>query len=281
VQPGDPDTIAGLLATVAPVVRCRIFLNGRPASPPDAIEPGDRVDVYPLREGRTDALEVLGQRDGVVLASKPAGLASETTRQGEDSVVSELIRRLGGGHVHASTRLDAQVSGVIACCLGRDASRRFEEWRAQGQVKRTYLAVALGRELPDDGAWSAPLGRGRDRVGRELARVGGRDAVPALTRFRVIARARATLLELCPATGRMHQLRAHAAHAGAPLLGDRLYGGATSVASADGRVLAVERIALHCARIELPTLEASAPIPEELTDLWLALGGGLDDWPRA
>jgi 23S rRNA-/tRNA-specific pseudouridylate synthase len=270
-----------LLATVPALERCRVFLNGRPAALEDAVEPGDHVDVYPMRQGRSDALEVLVQRDGVLLASKPAGLASETTRQGEDSVVTELLKRLGGGHVHAATRLDAQVSGVVACCLGRDASRRFEEWRERGQVTRTYLAVALGRALPDEGMWSAPLGCGRDRAGRELARVGGRDAVEARTAFRVLARSRGTLLELRPETGRMHQLRAHAAHAGAPLVGDRLYGGASSVVAADGRVVALERIALHCLRLELPGLEAAAPVPEELHTVWEGLGGRREDWPAA
>lgn len=280
VQQGDPGTIRGLLATVPAFTSARVFLNGRPASLDDEVESGDRVDVYPLRHGRSGELELLVQRDGIVLVAKPSGLATETTRQGEDSVVSELLRRLGGGHVHASTRLDTSVSGVVACCLGGDASRRFEEWRERGQVSRTYLAVTLDERLPDTGVWNAPLGRGRDRAGRDLARVGGRGSVPAMTRFRVLARRRGTMLELRPETGRMHQLRAHAAHARAPLLGDRLYGGPSSVVSDDGRVLSVRRVALHCARIELPSLEASSPVPQELVELWSALGGAQSDWPE-
>jgi NAD(P)-dependent dehydrogenase (short-subunit alcohol dehydrogenase family) len=94
-----------------------------------------------------------------------------------------------------------------------------------------------------------------------------------------VLRARGLLLELTPETGRMHQLRAHAAIAGVPLYGDRLYGGPSSIVGADGRVLPLDRVALHCVRIELPVLEATAPVPEALRQAWRALGGEDGDWP--
>lgn len=279
VQDGDPPTVGAVLDSLPTLDVGRVFLNGRPASRDDALERGDRLEVYPRREPRGGAVELLAQRDGVVLVAKPAGLATETTRQGEDSVVSELLRALGGGRVHAATRLDAPVSGVVACCLGRDASRRFEEWRERGQVRRTYVALALEAGLPDAGEWCWPLGKGRDRAGRDRAVVGGPSAVEARTAFRVLARARGVLLELVPSTGRMHQLRAHAARAGAPLVGDRLYGGSSSVVDGAGRVTGLDRVALHCQRIELPALGATAPVPVELCGIWRALGGRDDDWP--
>ncbi len=279
VQDGDPATVGGVVAALPHVDASRIFLNGRPAGPTDPVERGDRIDLHPRREARPGDLRVLAQRDGVILVDKPAGLPTETTKQGEDSVVSELLRSLSGGHVHAATRLDVPVSGVVACCLGRTASRTFEAWREQGHVRRTYLGIARDADLALDGVWNLALSRGRDRAGRDLARVGGADALPARTHFRVIRRARALLLELTPETGRMHQLRAHAAGAGVPLVGDRLYGGATSIVASDGRVVSIERVALHCARIELPALEAVSPVPEELRLAWRELGGSDADWP--
>jgi 23S rRNA-/tRNA-specific pseudouridylate synthase len=279
VQLGD-GRVVGDIATKMRASQMRIFLNGRPASLDDAIEQGDLVDFYPRREPtRAAQLSVLAQRDGVSLVDKPAGLATETTRLGEDSVVTELVSLLSGGRVHAATRLDVQVSGVVVCTLGRDASSRVQTWRAKGHLRRTYLALASLAEIDAEGVWEVALGRVRDRGGRHLSRPRIRGAVPARTRFRVVARARALLLQLMPETGRMHQLRAHASDAGAALLGDRLYGGPTSVVVADGRVRAVERIALHCARVELPALSAVAPVPAELRGLWLELGGSDDDWP--
>jgi 23S rRNA-/tRNA-specific pseudouridylate synthase len=279
VVPGDPPTPRAILLAVPGVEAGRIFVNGRPAPLDQALELGDRVDVYPPRQQGAGNLVVLAQRDGVMLVDKPFGLASETTRQGEDSVVARVLAMLGGGHVHAATRLDASVSGVVACCLGRDASRRFEEWRERGHVVRTYLAIAAAPGLPEHGVWDAPLGRTKDRAGRDRARVGGPGSLEALTRFRVLARTSASLLELRPDTGRMHQLRAHAAHAGAPLFGDRLYAGPSSAVLADGRVLAFDRVALHCMKLELPGLEAFAPIPAPFGELWRGLGGSDADWP--
>lgn len=279
VQAGDPCTVAAIVAALPAFDAARIFLNGRPAALEDEVEPGDRIDLYPRREVKRGALVVLAQRDGILLVEKPAGLPSETTKLGEDSVVSELLRAMNGGHVHAATRLDVAVSGVVACSLGRDASRRFEEWRENGQVRRTYLAVARDHGLASEGVWDVALARGRDRAGRDIARANGPDAVTARTRYRVLRRARGLLLELTPETGRMHQLRAHAAIAGVPLYGDRLYGGPSSIVGADGRVLPLDRVALHCVRIELPVLEATAPVPEALRQAWRALGGEDGDWP--
>jgi 23S rRNA-/tRNA-specific pseudouridylate synthase len=84
-------------------------------------------------------------------------------------------------------------------------------------------------------------------------------------------------------TGRTHQIRVHAANGGAPLIGDRAYGGPSRVTLATGRVIEPRRIALHCARVVVPDergapLVAAAPIPGELRDLWSALGGEASAW---
>ena len=70
--------------------------------------------------------------------------------------------------------------------------------------------------------------------------------------------------------------------AGAPLLGDRRYGGPTSVALDGGRVLGVTRIALHsaCLRVD-PLLAVVAPVPRELSEWWEQLGGSPAAWPSA
>ena len=138
-------------------------------------------------------------------------------------------------------------------------------------MRRWYRGIAAG-ELADRGRWEIPLGRTRDRGGRHRASIGGTDAKDAITDFVVLARsADASLVELEPVTGRMHQLRAHLAHAAAPLFGDRLYGGPSQWTTADGRVTAIDRIALHAQRVELPTFAGEAPFPQELTDLWSQL----------
>jgi 23S rRNA pseudouridine1911/1915/1917 synthase len=281
VEAGDGATVGDIVALAG--TSGRICLNGRAAALADEIEPGDRVEIYPVRPVETAAVSILAQRDGIVLAFKPAGLPTETTQAGSDSLVSELLRKLNGGRVHAASRLDVGVSGVVACTLGRDASRRLAEWRARGLVRRRYLAIACGR-IEGAGEWHVPLGRQRDRGGRVRAVREGTKLLPATTRFQTLATSDvASFLRLEPVTGRMHQLRAHAAFAGVPLFGDRLYGGPTRATLSDGRVVALLRIALHAATVELPHLAAHAPLPEEMAQLWRELGGtqAIADLPSA
>ena len=279
------DVIAKMTAPGAPKIG-RVFVNGRRADLDEPIEEGDTIEVWPPRGaarrsddqsvGALDRARILAQRDGVLLAYKPAALATETTRQGERSLVSELLALLKGGDIHAASRLDVGVSGVVVCTLGHNAARRVERWRADGQLRRTYLGMAAG-VLTGEGSWSTPLAASRDRGGRHRATANGPRARPALTRFRVLASAdvdgqAATLIELHPETGRMHQLRAHAAQAGAPLWGDRLYGGPTRLIEPSGQVHELDRIALHAWRVESPSLMAEAPVPVAWIELAERLG---------
>ncbi len=281
VQSGDGQRIDEVLARLpAAARRGRVFVNGRRAEPTDPVEVGDRLEIWPRRSPpKEGSVTILAQRDGVMLASKPSGLPTETTRLGDDSVVSELIGLLNGGQVRAATRLDAMVSGVVVCHVGKNAARRVQNWREKGQLRRSYLAIAAGQTNADAGEWSWPLARVRDRAGRHLARHAVPRARRAQTAFEVLARtAEASLLRLIPETGRMHQLRCHASIAGAPLWGDRSYGGPHRLSDERGKVVELDRIALHCVSVRLPALVAEAPVPEQLRSLWRGLGGQDADW---
>jgi 23S rRNA-/tRNA-specific pseudouridylate synthase len=286
VQPGDGDDVGAIvdrLREMGMAEHGRVFLNGRPAALDDPVERGDRVELWPKREASwSEAPAILAHRDGVLLAYKPAGLPTETTQLGEDSLVSALMAQVRSGRVHAASRLDVQVSGVVLCTLGRDAASRVQHWRESGQLTRSYLAIASG-SLPTSGSWDRTLGRGRDRAGRHRATPHAQGARPARTRFSRMAEhesegVTSSLLLLVPETGRMHQLRAHAALAAAPLWGDRLYGGPHSVVLGSGEVKQLDRIALHAVRVELPGLAAEAPPPEPMRALWRWLGGDDAEW---
>lgn len=265
----------------------RVFVDRKRASAEsERVPPGATVELYPPRRA-DEPIAILAVHDGLVFAGKPAGLATEPDHAGADCLVARVERLLGAepGELHALSRLDVGVSGVVT--LARDAVARalVEELRATARFARRYVAIASAPPAPESGSWSAPIGRQRD--GRR--RVGGADAKPATTRYATVGvaergptpnAARAAFLALAPVTGRTHQLRVHAASAGAALVGDRSYGGPHRIVHASGRVEAFTRPALHALWVELALesgpLRVEATPPDDFTRLWVELGGQAD-----
>lgn len=288
VQPGDGDSVAEVVDRMRRLGMprgARVTLNGRMASLDEPVQHGDCVELWPQDDRHIDEQPcIVAQRDGVLLAYKPAGLMTETEVVGDESLVTALLRRLKGGHVKAASRLDVQVSGVVLCTIGRDAARRVQSWRAAGHIVKSYLAIVVGG-VGDTESWTTPLGKLRDERGRARSSPQASAVLGAHTDVRTLSRASGvgartySLLELTPRTSRVHQIRAHCALAGAPVLGDTLYGGPRTFAEAGGEEHEMSRIALHCHRVELPGVVGVAPIPEQLKELWSKLGGDAGAWP--
>jgi len=181
----------------------------------------------------------------------------------------------------AISRLDVGVSGVLLIALGSLARERMLAERARGALARRYVALACGVPEPAVGDWREALGKGSP--GKRT--VGGRDERSAHTHYRVIASAAAVaqglpataMLSLSPVTGRTHQLRVHAGAHGAPLLGDRKYGGPPRMTGADGSVTAFAQVLLHAAWVEWGEAGARQRVTAEpsldFVDTWHQLGG--------
>jgi 23S rRNA-/tRNA-specific pseudouridylate synthase len=237
---------------------------------------GASVEVYPAREGSAE-LEVLFEGDGLVFIAKPPGMATEPEQRGAaGALVSLAAERLGLAvtQVHALSRLDVGVSGVVLLGIEAEARRRVTELRAQGQVRRRYVALSAGSPEPEQGTWNEAISKSSKGPRRQLSAQGE----SAQTHYRIVARAQGSptpsALALEPTTGRTHQLRVHAAAHGAPLFGDRTYGGPGRLVSATGEVRALGRVLLHAAWIELGDLpRVTCPFPVDFTQPWQALGG--------
>lgn len=294
VREGAGATIAEVLAHAPDHARAaasegRAFVGGRRVAPTDLATPGETLMIYEARDADDDAVRILAHVGGLVIADKPAALPTTPDRRGERSLIGEVARLLDVRTVHAASRLDVGVSGAVLCAVDDLAQRHITEVREAGKLHRIYAGIA-GASLDGEGSWDGPIGRGPGGAGRSKPVVGGRDAEPASTRFRSVARGRgatpkttSTLVRFEPVTGRMHQIRVHAAAAGAPLIGDREHGGARTLVDARGSVHALHRIALHAIAVELPgesgkRIRAVSAVPYALRAIWKTLDGDDAAW---
>jgi len=293
VRPDDGRTVRDVLARAGAdpdaVAEGRVFVGARRVRRDrDPVQAGDVVTIAPTQAGEPAPACILARTGDLVAADKPAGIPTIPDHAGAShALVAAVARALGidASRVHPTSRLDRDVSGVVILALTKAAAAILARARTEGTYERRYVAIAANAPEPERGAWRAPIGRARDP---RLRAAGGRDAVAATTEYAVTARASAgeAMLAVSPVTGRTHQIRVHAADAGAPLLGDRAYGGPVRVTLPSGRVLEPGRIALHCARVVVPSeagqpLVVLSPWPPELAALWSALGGNPDAWEGA
>ena len=215
-------------------------------------------------------------RDPWLLAvSKPPGLPTHPTadprRPSLVSAVEGWLREQGmPARLGVHQRLDRDTSGLVLFTTDPAANPELARAFASGRVTKTYLALVVRPKghLGDQLAIDAPLAisaKGTVQVAR-----GGDAALPARTVVVVRERlGRLLLVEARPRSGRKHQVRVHLAHAGLPVLGDRVYGvGAPSV----GRTM------LHAWRLELPhpvngrMLALESPLPPDFREALRSAG---------
>jgi RluA family pseudouridine synthase len=293
VGPDDGGTVEDVLARAhadADAVRDgRVFVGlRRVRHAGERVVAGDVVEIAQPRPPSAEPVRILAQTGDLVAVDKPAGVPTIADHGGAAHALLALVAGALGideSALHPTSRLDRDVSGVVVFARTPAAARRLVRARAEGAYERRYVAIAATGPSSSAGTWDAPIGRARDP---RLRAVGGRDSIAAATHYAVCARAPAgaALVAAAPVTGRTHQIRIHAAHAGAPLIGDRAYGGPARLTLASGRVVEPRRIALHAARVVVPDersspLSLSAPIPPDLASLWSVLGGDPDAWERA
>ncbi len=245
----------------------RVSINGRQVRLSSwLVRNGDRVELpsaprsKPRPFAAFDESWLIAEDGDIIAVNKPAGLLAEPTRYtGAVSLLSLAETRFG--KVTLFHRLDRDTSGVILLTRGTAANRYLDHAFQQRTVAKEYIAVVRApNRLETSGEISVAIGHHPAR--RDMMAAVERGGKPAATRYQVIAATDSTQwLQLWPHTGRTHQLRVHLAHLGAPILGDRLYGGERKPAT---------RLMLHALRISLPAADAfpartwSAPLPADL-----------------
>ncbi len=257
---------------LAPGQVVRITNNGLPLPGVDGDVVSDAASQAPARA--VPPADVEAARASIrhadpafLVANKPAGVAIHAGSGHAWGAIDALGRALGEAPPVPIGRIDRDTSGLLALARTRGAARRMFDGLKGGTLARTYTALVLGRLTPDQGTIDLPLEK-RGSEGRERMEPDGA-GLPARSLWRVLARRReATLVALELDTGRTHQLRAHLAARGHPILGDPRYG--DDAARALARRLELERLFLHAGRLVLlhpdddRPLTFDEPLPPEL-----------------
>lgn len=259
-----------------------VRVNKGRIKPEYKLQAGDIVRVPPLRlpeqdapatvaQGLLERLEasIVHEDKGLLVINKPAGIAVHGG-SGLSFGVIEAFRQLRpeARELELVHRLDRDTSGLLMIAKKRSMLRHLHEQLRGDGVDKRYLALVRGSWPASKKQVQAPLMKNNLRSGERMVEVNS-EGKEALTLFRVLRRFGdfATLVEASPITGRTHQIRVHAKHAGHSIAGDTKYG--DDDFSREIRELGGKRLFLHAyaLNLRLPDGEALS-LEAEVDDNW-------------
>jgi 23S rRNA pseudouridine955/2504/2580 synthase len=259
-----------------------VRVNGKRAKPETRLHASDIVRVPPVRVGaaapprRAPPAMVAGVSGAIIhedprllVIDKPAGVAVHGGSGVSFGVIEALRAARPDEELELAHRLDRETSGVLLVTRKPAALRTLHALLREGRVEKRYLALVKGKWELGRKRIDVPL-RTDIRVGGERtvkADASGKEAASVFKPVQFFGK-RATLVEVGLETGRTHQIRVHAAHAGYPLAGDEKYG--DEEFNETMRELGLTRMFLHAHQVSFTWPEsgaefsANAPLPPEL-----------------
>jgi 23S rRNA pseudouridine1911/1915/1917 synthase len=237
------------------------------------IAPSDGPPAFP---------DVLHEDDRLIAVDKPAGLI---THPAGSTFVWALItlakQRWPDDRIDLVHRLDRDTSGVIFLTRDLEANRQLKLALKEGRATKEYIALCRGRAPFRQAVLDGPIGYRGEVIRIQMAVRD--DGLPARTDVTVMEQGERLAKVHCRLhTGRTHQIRVHLAHAGLPILGDRLYGVPPEVfldtldhgvTEATIAATGAPRHALHAHRTTLPhpdggEITVEAPLPPDMQQWW-------------
>lgn len=169
----------------------------------------------------------------IIVAYKPAGLATQTARVGQPDMVSELKNHIGNPRLGVIHRLDQPVEGVLVFGKTGAAAADLSRQLTRGILNKRYYAVVCGEIAGTEGMLVDFLRKTPDNRAEVVTAAGQSEntssrrggAQKAVLQYRIVeSGGNIHLLDIQIETGRFHQIRAQLANAGMPILGDAKYG---------------------------------------------------------
>ncbi len=274
-----------------------VRVNGKRVAPKDRLEAGQAVRIPPLKLDPPKAAPAAGDSEAaktraflksitlfedadVLVLNKPLGLAvqggSGTVRHLDGML--EVLRDRSGQRPRLVHRLDKDTAGCLLVAKTRFAASALAKTFRSRSARKIYWALVAGVPKPPQGRISTFLAK-EERDEESFMRVaehGEKGASHAVTYYAVIETAgqRLAWVSLKPVTGRTHQLRAHLAHIGHPMVGDPKYFSKENWQLPGG---IQNRLHLLARRIVVPhprtgEIDVSAPLPPHMLQSWNLLG---------
>jgi len=270
-----------------------VRVNSKRARPDQRVAAGDRVRIPPVRQApvvegaasrpASQSLQdlltsaILYEDNDLLVLNKPAGIAVHGGSGTSHGVIEALraarpeLKELDLVH-----RLDRDTSGCLIVAKRRAALRQLHAQLREGTTEKLYLALVCGKWDLGHKRIELPLATGERRGGERHVAVRGHGQM-AVSTFRPVQFFSnvATLVEVAIDTGKTHQIRVHAAHAGHPVAGDDKYGDREKNALL--RQYGLDRMFLHAASIGVDRpgthepLHVSAPLGDDLRGVLDAL----------
>jgi len=256
-------------------------VNGRRAQPDYRLELGDELRIPPVRTavrpesenlpkiGKSLLGRVIYRDDSLLVLDKPAGQAVHGGSGVSLGIIEQMRRELPDlRFMELAHRLDRETSGVLLIALKRSALTELHRMLRDGEVRKTYLALAVGQWRDPVRHVKLPLHKFHTEEGERRVMV-REDGQHAHTIFRLAGNYPGfTLLEAELKTGRTHQIRVHLASLKHPIAMDEKYGDFELNRALKKRGL--KRMFLHAARLEMKhpltaqPLVLTAPLPPDL-----------------
>lgn len=260
-----------------------VRVNGGRVKPDYKLELGDRVRVPPVhREPQAPtkapskslrdyiASAVIHEDRDLIVVNKPAGVAVHGGSGLAFGVIEALrAHRPELKELELVHRLDRETSGCLLVAKRRSVLRELHAALREREMHKRYLALVVGRWPFGEKTIDLPLKTNQKQGGERIVRVheDGQEATTTFKPARHFGKL-ATLLEVDLGTGRTHQIRVHASHAGYPVAGDEKYGDRDKDAKL--KPYGLSRMFLHAESLTFQRsgsaapFTVSAPLPDEL-----------------
>ena len=264
--------------------------GGRAMKPHSPVAVGDELVIRRPAQPEPPCPRTFGilyDDDHLMIVDKPAGLPMHASAKFYFNTLTRILsERFPNDELQICHRIDRETSGIIVVARGKQVASTLKRAFEKKLVQKKYLAIVHGcPDFGDDGTRvvDRPLGLVEDPDALISIRMEVRDdALPAQTHLELVqTRGDYALVACSPITGRQHQIRAHLAAIGHPIVGDKLYGHGDEAFAAycDGGMsdellerFILPRHALHAASIRLDhpatgaALHIESPLPADLAD---------------